>query len=106
MEEGRRSAEAHATKRQEMQALSGRWQQLREKVNRDEARLHSLRELRDSYEGFAAGVRAVMQAKQGKSGVLKGVIGPAGDLISTEKAYERAIEAARARGVSIPRLGT
>lgn len=74
----------------ELRALDQRWQALREEKSSIEARLRSLRELRDSYEGFAAGVRAVMRAKS----EMKGVIGPVGDLVSTEKDYERAIEAA------------
>lgn len=63
---------------------------LREAKSGLDARLSSLRELRDNYEGFAAGVRAVMRARES----LPGIIGPAGDLIAPQKAYERAIEAA------------
>jgi chromosome segregation protein len=59
-----------------------------------EARLTSFRELRDSYEGFAAGVKAVMQAKQEGHIAGDGVRGPIGDLLSTRPEYERAIEAA------------
>ncbi len=77
-----------------MQALNDEWQQLRERKSSDEARLNSLRELRDSYEGFAAGVRAVMMAKDGHIADGDSIIGPVGDLISTEKAFEHAIEAA------------
>ncbi|MCK5861825.1 MAG: chromosome segregation protein SMC, partial [Candidatus Hydrogenedentes bacterium] len=58
-----------------------------------EARLKSLIELRDSYEGFAVGVRAIMMAKQKEMPGFDGVIGPVGDLISTEKEFEYAIEA-------------
>ena len=87
-------AEAEAGKTRAMQALNQEWQQLREQNSRDEARLHSLRELRDSYEGFAAGVRAIMQAKRQKKSGVRGIVGPAGDLLSTEKTCERAIEAA------------
>lgn len=69
-------------------------QALRETKSSVEARLTSLRELRDSYEGFASGVRAIMQASQQESPSIRGVIGPAGDLISTLEQYERGIEAA------------
>ncbi|MBI3117376.1 MAG: chromosome segregation protein SMC, partial [Candidatus Hydrogenedentes bacterium] len=58
------------------------------------ARLSSLRELRDSYEGFATGVRAIMLAKQQNLANIDGIIGPVGDLLSTEKEYGQAIEAA------------
>jgi chromosome segregation protein len=77
-----------------LEELNSRWQQLREEKSSCEARLTSLRELRDSYEGFAAGVRAVMMAQQENTPEMRGVIGPVGDLLSTEKEYERAIEAA------------
>lgn len=70
------------------------WQDLREKKSSQDARLASFRELRASYEGFAAGVRAVMTAKQQNHPEMQGIIGPIGDLLSTPKEYERAIEAA------------
>lgn len=69
-------------------------QSARDRLSRIEERLASLRELRDNYEGFAAGVRAVMKAKTDNREEASGIIGPVGDLISTEKQYERAIEAA------------
>lgn len=87
-------AETHAKNVSEARAVNDEWQRLREQKGRDEARLHSLRELRDKYEGFAIGVRAIMLAKQKKVGEITGVIGPAGDLLSTDKKYERAVEAA------------
>ncbi len=74
--------------------LNDEWQNLREKKSSQEARLNSLRELRDSYEGFAVGVRAIMKAKQHNMREVSGVIGPVGDLLSTEKEYGQAIEAA------------
>jgi chromosome segregation protein len=92
--ERRRAAEEHAAKNQDVRALNEEWQALRERKSSQEARLHSLRELRDSYEGFASGVRAIMTAKQRNEAEVKGVIGPMGDLLSTEKSHERAIEAA------------
>ncbi|MDQ1256872.1 MAG: chromosome segregation protein, partial [Candidatus Hydrogenedentes bacterium] len=93
VEQRRATAEAHAAKMEAMRTLNEEWQHLREKHGRDESRLHSLRELRDSYEGFATGVRAIMKAKQKDIPEAKGIIGPAGDLISTDKTYEHAIEA-------------
>ncbi len=77
-----------------LRELDESWQNLREQKSSHEARLNSLRELRDNYEGFAAGVRAVMQAHDQGKGNLHGIVGPAGDLLSTQKRYERAIEAA------------
>ncbi|MFP4193095.1 MAG: chromosome segregation protein SMC [Candidatus Hydrogenedentota bacterium] len=78
----------------ELRKVDENWQNLREKKSSQEARLNSLRELRDSYEGFAAGVRAVMQAHGKGKGGLDGVIGPVGDLLSTQKKFEQAVEAA------------
>lgn len=88
------AAKDQAEKAHELRDLHDKWQALRERKSSLEARLKSLQELRDSYEGFAAGVRAVMTAKQKNVPEMRGVIGPAGDLLSTDKTYERAIEAA------------
>jgi chromosome segregation protein len=77
-----------------LRGVDGEWQGLREKKSSVEARLRSLRELRDNYEGFAVGVRAVMRAATEGVDGLAGMIGPAGDLLSSDKEYERAIEAA------------
>ncbi|MBI5093962.1 MAG: chromosome segregation protein SMC [Candidatus Hydrogenedentes bacterium] len=94
-EQRRTEAEAdQAVRAQNLRDLNTEWQTLREKKSSLEARLRSLRELRDNYEGFAAGVRAVMAAKQKNVAEARGVVGPVGDLLSTEKTYERAIEAA------------
>ncbi|HNZ47451.1 MAG TPA: chromosome segregation protein SMC [Candidatus Hydrogenedentes bacterium] len=79
---------------QEHARINQEWQSLREKISSEEGRLKSLIELRDSYEGFAVGVRAVMMGKQREFKGLSGIIGPAGDLVSTEKQYRFALEAA------------
>ena len=88
-----KTAQEHADKSRDGRECNEEWQGLREKKSSMEARLHSLRELRDSYEGFALGVRAIMMAKQRNMPEARGVLGPVGDLLSTEKKYERAIEA-------------
>ncbi|MFO7974686.1 MAG: AAA family ATPase [Candidatus Hydrogenedentota bacterium] len=54
---------AQTDKSEALRALDREWQGLREKKSSLDARLTSLRELRDNYEGFATGVRAVMRAK-------------------------------------------
>jgi len=94
LSEKARITEEQTRKNKELRAKMDEWQSLREKKSSVEARLNSLRELRDSYEGFAVGVRAVMMAKQRKLAEFRGIIGPVGDLLSTQKTYERAIEAA------------
>ncbi len=90
----RRVQEDLAARTAGMNTLNEKWQQLRETRSSVNARLTSLRELRDSYEGFATGVRAIMLAKQKNVGPAEGIIGPVGDLVSTEKKFERAVEAA------------
>ncbi|MFA6242480.1 MAG: chromosome segregation protein SMC [Candidatus Hydrogenedentales bacterium] len=70
------------------------WRTLREQKSSLEARLNSLRELRDNYEGFAIGVRAVMKAASKNMMDVRDIIGPVGDLLSSDKEYEQAIEAA------------
>ena len=84
----------HAEKAQALRALQELWQTKREEHSRLDARLASLRELRDNYEGFAHGVRAIMKEKQDGEQTLQGIIGPAGDLVSADAKYEQAIEAA------------
>ncbi|MDZ4859495.1 MAG: chromosome segregation protein SMC [Candidatus Hydrogenedentes bacterium] len=83
---------ARNSQQQALQEIDERWRSMREQLSSVDARLTSLRELRDTYEGFAFGVRAVMKARD--AGELRGVIGPVGDLLSSDKDYERAIEAA------------
>lgn len=78
---------------QEIDSVNHQRQDLRETKSSADARLKSFRELRDSYEGFAHGVKAVMQAKNENNPWIQGVLGPVGDLISTDKEYERALEA-------------
>jgi chromosome segregation protein len=93
--EQRRAAQEERTKQSDqLQQLNQEWQNLRETRSSQEARLASLRELRDSYEGFAVGVRAVMMAKQQGMSEMRGIIGPVGDLLSTDKEFGQAIEAA------------
>ncbi len=93
--DGRKQAsDENAARTQAVREMMEERQTLREKKSSQEARLTSLRELRDSYEGFAVGVRAIMMAKQRNMPEVNGVIGPVGDVLSTQKTYEQAIEAA------------
>ena len=86
----RRRAEVTELVRQ----LESTRQEKRETRSGLEARSRSLKELRDRYEGFAGGVRAIMLARQQGLAEMDGIIGPVGDLISAEKGFETAIEAA------------
>ncbi len=58
------------------------------------SRLESLRELRDRYEGFYAGARAILMAKKQGEKHAKDVIGPVAELIRVDKRHEAAVEAA------------
>ncbi|NUM55800.1 MAG: chromosome segregation protein SMC [Candidatus Hydrogenedentes bacterium] len=86
------AAATRAAHQKSLQEVDERWRAMREEKSSVDARLRSLRELRDTYEGFAFGVRAVMKARD--AGELDGIVGPIGDLLSSDKEYERAIEAA------------
>lgn len=89
--------EAFETKTTEAKRRHEEAHNLRQQHSRLDARLESLRELRDTYEGFAHGVSAVMRAND--DAPLPGVIGPAGDLLSAQPGYEHAIEAALGNGI-------
>ena len=58
------------------------------------SRLKSLQELQSAYEGYYAGVRAVMQAKTRYPEQFQGVCGVVAELIATDTEYEVAIEVA------------
>ena len=93
-DEMERASEEQARVEAAHESETKRGQELREQSSSVEARLVSLRELRASYEGFAAGAKAVMQAKTQERPEAEGVLGPVGDLIQTGDRYERAVEAA------------
>ena len=94
VDDRKQASDENAARTQSVRELQDERQTLREKKSSQEARLTSLRELRDSYEGFAVGVRAIMMAKQRNMPEVNGVLGPVGDVLSTQKTYEQAIEAA------------
>ncbi|RKU09203.1 chromosome segregation protein SMC [Candidatus Poribacteria bacterium] len=58
------------------------------------SRLKSLQELQSAYEGYYAGVRAVMQAKTHYPDQFQGVCGVVAQLLATDAEYEVAIEVA------------
>jgi chromosome segregation protein len=67
---------------------------LREELGLKSSQLHSLRELNQNLEGFEAGVRTLMQAKDSPEVGLDGIHQVIGRLIKTKSQYESAIEAA------------
>lgn len=58
------------------------------------SRLKSLQELQSAYEGYYAGVRAIMRAKTHDPDQFRGVCGVVAELLSTDAEYELAIEVA------------
>ncbi|MCY3741021.1 MAG: chromosome segregation protein SMC [Candidatus Poribacteria bacterium] len=58
------------------------------------SRLKSLQELQSAYEGYYAGVRAVMQARTHYPDQFQGVCGVVAELLMTDAEYEVAIEVA------------
>ncbi|MDE0685105.1 MAG: hypothetical protein OXI63_19445, partial [Candidatus Poribacteria bacterium] len=58
------------------------------------SRLKSLQELQSAYEGYYAGVRAVMQARTHYPDQFQGVCGVVAELLTTDAEYEVAIEVA------------
>ena len=58
------------------------------------SRLKSLQELQSAYEGYYAGVRAIMQAKTHYPDQFQGVCGVVAELLATDAEYEIAIEVA------------
>ncbi len=58
------------------------------------SRLKSLQELQSAYEGYYAGVRAIMRAKTHYADQFQGVCGVVAELVTTGTEYEVAIEVA------------
>ena len=58
------------------------------------SRLKSLQELQSAYEGYYAGVRAIMQARTHYPDEFQGVCGVVAELLATDAEYEVAIEVA------------
>ena len=67
---------------------------LQDALGMNVSRLKSLQELQSAYEGYYAGVRAIMQAKTHYPDEFAGVCGVVAELLTTDKAYEIAIEVA------------
>jgi len=63
------------------------------------ARLHALKSLEDSLEGYQRGVREVMLAKKKEDKACLGLCGTVADLITVKKDYELALETALGAGL-------
>ena len=69
-------------------------QGLQNTLGRNVSRLKSLQELQSAYEGYYAGVRAIMQAKTHYPDQFQGVCGVVAELLTTDTQHEVAIEVA------------
>ena len=62
----------------------------KEEIAKDSARLESIRNITERYEGYGTSIREIMKLKENN----KGIHGVVADIIRTEKKYEVAIETA------------
>ena len=67
----------------------------RQQYNTYSAKLESLKNIAERYEGYGGSVKRVMEQK----GWVPGIIGVAADLLETEKRYETAVETALGRSI-------
>jgi chromosome segregation protein len=86
--------EAIASKETELETSIAERDSIRDSLSAARSKLSSLEELRDRFEGYEEGVRAVMFAKQEGAAEAAGVIGTLADLIHTGDRNESAVEAA------------
>lgn len=89
-----RLAEERKRCEEESQNLNRKQSEMSRDIAGKSSRLHTLREMAESHEGFFEGVRNVMAAR--KAGALKGEFAVVADVISVPKGYEVAIETALA----------
>lgn len=59
-----------------------------------ETRIHFLKDLNEKHEGFLGGVKALLEEKKNASSVGNGVVGVLAELLSVNRGYELAAEAA------------
>ena len=95
IKEGNELAARAAEKRQAFQGVDKKYNECQTQIAAVESRLHLLRDMQQSLEGFGFGVKAVMQSREGWH---TDVIGPAAALISVEPEYVTAMETALGAG--------
>lgn len=81
-------------KKKTLRELESKTRQMQDKLGQRSSRLRSLRGLQQNYEGYYAGVRAVLLAKENKPDEFAGICGVVAEIIQTEPDYELAIEVA------------
>ncbi len=95
IKEGNELAARAAEKRQAFQDVDKKYNECQTQIAAAESRLHLLRDMQQSLEGFGFGVKAVMQSREGWHA---DVIGPVAALISVEPEYVTAMETALGAG--------
>lgn len=63
-------------------------------IQEKNARLKALSDLEKNYEGYFAGVKAILSQRDNKNPEFKGICGAVGEAVSCDKKYETAIEIA------------
>ncbi|UCD57145.1 MAG: chromosome segregation protein SMC, partial [Candidatus Hydrogenedentota bacterium] len=86
--------ETIASKESELELSVTERDSIRDSLSAARSKLSSLEELRDKFEGYDEGARAVMLAKQQGEPRADGVLGTLADLLRTDKEHEAAVEAA------------
>ena len=95
IEAQRNQTETELSENQEaLRKLESEIQGLQNTLGSSVSRLKSLQELQSAYEGYYAGVRAIMQAKTHYPDQFQGVCGVVAELVTTDTEYEIAIEVA------------
>jgi chromosome segregation protein len=89
-----RRSEARKQSTRELEALESGMLSFSSELSEKDSRRNALSELKNSYEGFFSGVRAVMRSKQEHPGEWEGIVGVVPDVIKVENGYEVAAEAA------------
>lgn len=95
MAEGKTLAEQTADNRARLTKSQTQYNECQNRVTACESRLHVLRNLQQSLDGFGYGIKAVMQSV---APWRKEVLGPAAALITVEPAYVTALETALGSG--------
>ncbi|MBR1670101.1 MAG: chromosome segregation protein SMC [Butyrivibrio sp.] len=91
MNKKQKDAEAEVTAiRENMHSLDSELRKTQELYQQEKARLESLRNLTERYDGYGGSVKKVMERRDD----TRGIIGVVADIIKTEPKYETAIEVA------------
>ncbi len=87
-------AETITSKESELEQSIAKRDTIRDFLSAARSKLSSLEELRDTFEGYEDGVRAVMLAKQQGEPQANGVLGTLAELLRADTQHEAAIESA------------